>query len=380
MQSKASSSVRARRSWIVRAACCATMFAGTVLAGSTIGAAAQEAGAKPAQNPTQKPAEPATTPTPGGSQNRDTAGIVEEQDLLRRQLQRLRRTMEGLIPRLEKEGRPRALELLKDGLKLLEERGEDTKHLTIEELMDSARQGVQSGQAVQSLESQEAVIHSLERLVAILLDRESMENLQTSLEELKAIRAEIEGLKTREQKLQQDTSKLRDDSKSETQKALEDRLRELASEQRKLLEQNEQMSRASGSAALEQIERELQNLLAREHVDAGVLESWQPDTARDMNAVTPALDEARRAAARAERMREAAAELRDAAKTARAAQAPEDTNTAAGDLDNAADREERRNRASGDASSERSAKALREGANELRQEPEIGRASCRERV
>ncbi|MEO6709135.1 MAG: hypothetical protein ABI054_10120, partial [Planctomycetota bacterium] len=36
------------------------------------------------------------------------SGISEEQELLARQLDRLRRTMEGLIPRLEKEGRPRA--------------------------------------------------------------------------------------------------------------------------------------------------------------------------------------------------------------------------------------------------------------------------------
>jgi len=135
MQAIASLFVSARgglqRSWIPRAAACALL-----LAAAPRGATAQQAGEKPVPKPTEA----------GNSQNHDTAGIVEEQDLLRRQLQRLRRTMESLIPRLEKEGRPRALELLKDGLKLLEERGEDTKRLTIEELMDSARQGVQSGQ------------------------------------------------------------------------------------------------------------------------------------------------------------------------------------------------------------------------------------------
>ena len=44
--------------------------------------------------------------------SRELAGIAEEQDLLRRQIQRLRQTMEVLLPRLESEGRVHALDLL----------------------------------------------------------------------------------------------------------------------------------------------------------------------------------------------------------------------------------------------------------------------------
>ena len=70
-------------------------------------------------------------------ENRDLASIAEEQQHLRRQLQRLRRTMESLMPRLEKEGRTRALELLREGLEHLDERPTETGSLTIDELMDS---------------------------------------------------------------------------------------------------------------------------------------------------------------------------------------------------------------------------------------------------
>src|SRR5687768_15110941 len=72
-------------------------------------------------------------------EGRDVSGISEEQELLKRQLERLRRTMEGLIPRLEKEGRPHALELLKEGLKQLDQRPAEANSLTLQELMDSAR-------------------------------------------------------------------------------------------------------------------------------------------------------------------------------------------------------------------------------------------------
>ena len=76
-----------------------------------------------------------------------------------------------------------------------------------------------------SLESQENAIRALERLVAILLDRQSMESLDKSLEELQALRKDLQGLKEREQKLQDQTQQLREDSKSEAQKSLEQELR-----------------------------------------------------------------------------------------------------------------------------------------------------------
>ena len=98
-------------------------------------------------------------PAPARAQERDTTSILEEQELLRRQLQRLKRTMEALLPRLEQEGRPRALELLRDGLTLLETRGDGTGQLTIEELMERARLDVQTGQVASSLERQEQITH-----------------------------------------------------------------------------------------------------------------------------------------------------------------------------------------------------------------------------
>jgi hypothetical protein len=124
--------------------------------------------------------------------DRQLSGIAEEQALLRRQLQRLRLTMENLLPRLEQEGRSHASALVRQGLTLLDERLEEAGSLTLEELMDSAREGVSAGQAVESLARQEAVIVALERLISVLTDRESLERLEDSIAQLRALREGLE--------------------------------------------------------------------------------------------------------------------------------------------------------------------------------------------
>ncbi len=204
-------------------------------------------------------------------QERDTTSILEEQELLRRQLQRLKRTMEALIPRLEAEGRPRALELLRDGLKMLDERSSEAGQLTLEELMDRAKQDVQAGQVATSIQRQEQIITNLERLLSVLLDRQNVENLERSLQELEQVRRELGALSQKERELRAETEKLREQSKNDAQRKLEAELTRIEAEQRRLLDQNERAGRQSGALALEQIERELEALLQQQTTD-----SWQP--------------------------------------------------------------------------------------------------------
>ncbi len=106
---------------------------------------------------------------------RDLTAIVEEQALLARQLERLKGTMEKLLERIEAEGRTRTAELLREGLTLLQQRAESgSQGGTPEERMQEARAALESGQLVQSLETQRALIGDLERLVSILLDRKNL--------------------------------------------------------------------------------------------------------------------------------------------------------------------------------------------------------------
>jgi hypothetical protein len=301
------------------------------------------------------------------SQERDLTSILEEQELLRRQLQRLERTMEALIPRLEQEGRPRALELLREGLKLLEVRSDQTGQLTMEELMDKIREDVQAGQVATSIQRQELIIAHLERLLSVLLDRQDLESLDTALEQLKELQKGLEGLKTREQELQKATEKLREDSASPEQKSLEAELDRILQAQRALLERNEASGRSSGAHALEQIEQELARLLERQRVDREVLESWQPGAQPTAPELESALSAARRASAQAERLERAAGELREAARSATGSASEADVQQATSKLDSAADREQRHQRASNDPTAKRTSDALREAASKLRE-------------
>ncbi|HVS09645.1 MAG TPA: hypothetical protein VMS76_07195, partial [Planctomycetota bacterium] len=284
----------------------------------------------------------------GGGAGRDLAGIADEQEILRRQLQRLRLTMEALIPRLEAEGRTHALELLRQGLGFLEERSADSGSLTLDELMDRAREGVQSGQAMQSLESQERIIRGLERLLAILLDRQSLETLQESIEELRELRRELEQLSSREAEIQRATEALREASATPEQQALEAALSEMVERQRELLAENEELGRSSGLFELEAIERQLEELLRRQGVDRAVLESWSPPEREPLARAREPLAAARRSAAQAERLRQAAQLLRESAGTAAQAPASEGLDELKARLETAAEREERHQRASGD--------------------------------
>ena len=313
-------------------------------------------------------AAPLSGQLPGeGETSRDLAGIADEQEHLLRQLQRLRRTMEAMIPRLEQEGRSRALELLQQALVQLDAREAAAGSRTLEELLDHAHTGLDAGQIVQSLESQERAIVELERVLSILLDRESLEELEQSLADLDAVRADLEGLASRESELERATRALAEQSKSPAQREREQTVAELSAAQRGLLSENESAARASGALEREGLEEALERLIQDQATDAAVLGSWDPTRRERLAALEKPLDRARRAAAQAERLRAAAEVLRAAGRTAAAAATPEELATATGELDAAAEREERHRRAVGDASAEEAAAALRQAASALRQ-------------
>ena len=161
--------------------------------------------------------------------SRELAGISEEQALLSRQLSRLRQTMEVLVLRLEAEGRPRAVELLKEGLELLNDRPESAQSLTLEESMADARERMQNGQVVQSLERQTMVIQGLEQLLSVLMERGNLDNIEEKLDRIREIKEGISELSQRERDLQRETEELREDSTSADQRTQRGRRRSASS-------------------------------------------------------------------------------------------------------------------------------------------------------
>ena len=120
-----------------------------------------------------------------GGTSREQAALSEEQELLRRQLQRLEGSMESLAERFEAEGRVHAAGLLRRGLSHVGERDQsESSNLT--ELMESATSELRGGRVHQSLEQMEVTVARLERLLTILLDRPDVDELEERLEELQA--------------------------------------------------------------------------------------------------------------------------------------------------------------------------------------------------
>jgi hypothetical protein len=325
----------------LRRGLCASLLA-TVVSMSSSGsslASAQQSGA------TQPGAQQPGAQTPGGS-SRERSGLAEDEALLQRQLTRLRQTMEILAARFETEGRTHAVKLLREGLSHISERATEQGSKTVDELMGGARASLDSGQTVQAVEVQESVVKSLEKLYAILTDRQDLDDLEHSLEALQKIKADLDKLAERERALHEKTSALETSAASPERKALEAGIQKALEAQQKLLGRTEAQARESGEMEIEAISRELEALLARQATDTAVLESWKPEERPALDAASPSLNQAAEHAAAAQRLAQAAREMRDGAAAAR--DAKRDLAAASRDLDSSASREERRERAAGE--------------------------------
>jgi len=312
------------------------------------------------------------TPAPqAGGSSRERAGLAEDQALLQRQLARLRQTMETLASRFEAEGRTHAAKLLREGLSHLGERATTQGSKTIDELMGGSRSSLESGQTVQAVEVQAAIVKSLERLYAILTDRQGLEDLEKSLKSLQEIKTEIAALADRESELRERTSALERDAAGPEQRRLQEAIENALARQRSLLGRTEARARQSGEMEIEAIARELEALAERQETDASVLESWKPEERGALDAAATPLGVAAERASLAQRLAQAARELRAAAAVARDPEG--DLAAAERELDAAADREERREKAArAEGAGENAAqasKALHAGARALADAP-----------
>ena len=310
-------------------------------------------------------------------ESRELTGIVEEQAQVVRQLQRLRGTMEVLLKRLDAEGRTRTAELLREAITMLDSRTateEGERPATIEERMERAREMLKSGQLVQSLNSQQALVQELERLLSVLLDRKNLEALEEKIAELKALQEAIDALADQEAKLREETNALREQASNETQESLEASLDALIERERELLKRNEELGRASGTLELEQLERELSLLLRDQRTDAAVLEAWDPRQEAGLELARADLSEAQRAEEQAARLERAAQSLRQGAQQAESSPSPttdpadaERLEAAQADLVREQQEADLAAQASRDAAARRAAEALARGIEELEQ-------------
>jgi hypothetical protein len=296
-------------------------------------------------------------------ETRTQASLAEDQALLLRQMKRLRSTMELLAQRFEAEGRKHAAELLRQGLKHLDERRPEFGDKTLEELMGSSQQNIAAGMSVQALETQQRVIEGLEKLYRILTDRMGLEDLQKSLESLQKIRADLQALAAREHKLSEDAAKLQQDQLTPEQKQLANDLAAAEQQQRELRAETEKNGREQRNLDLEALRAERARIVQDQLVDAAVARSWSPEDAKALHAADAPLRAALESATHAERLAKAAGELRSAAGELRDPAAAKAS--AQKHLESAAGREERAAQASSDPAATKAAAALRGGAEDV---------------
>ncbi len=294
-----------------------------------------------------------------GGISREQAALAEEQALIRRQLRRLRETMSALAGRLESEGRVHAAGLLRDALKDLDQRSEESNGRTLEELIDSSRDDLSGGRTMSALERQRAVEARLMRLLEILLDRRSLDTLEEELARLKEIKEALRELSGQEAGLQEKTAALIQASKTREHLSLETALERINQEQRDLLHRSEELAHSSGTFDLEQLRTRLAEMLSDQELAVGALSTWSPADAQRLEALRPALEAARSA-------EEQAMSLQESADSLAASAQADDLEASSAALAEESARKGRQAQASGDELLQEAAKALAEIAEQMR--------------
>ncbi|MGE0143165.1 MAG: hypothetical protein AB7I19_00105 [Planctomycetota bacterium] len=241
----------------------------------------------------------------------DPAVLLRDQQEILRKAERMRTMMQGLLDRYVREEASDKVKLLRDGLKHLEE----TK--LVEEIA-TAKQNLDAGATAEALRRQQAVIDQIEKLIAILLERPTVESLEAAAADAEALRATASELAKRQAELKAEVERSDDAARSPAEAALDNALAELARELRREAQENR---RAAGptrpmiEAALDQVGKLLDQQAALERNAPAELSgqrSAAEETAFRIGALQRALDELAAAQARMrdlERVSEATAQI-----------------------------------------------------------------------
>ncbi len=159
------------------------------------------------------------------NQDQDTDRIRRDQAEILRKAERLRDVMTRLLSRYEQDGRVEQAKLLKSGLEHLQTSG-------VLEDVAGIRADLDAEAFARAMEKQTEVVNDLERLLSILLDRRSLENLEKEIATAERLAAEASRLLEQQQELRQESQQVAQRGASEQENAMAQRLRELAAKQR----------------------------------------------------------------------------------------------------------------------------------------------------
>lgn len=227
--------------------------------------------------------------------------LRRDQEEILRKAESLQRLMQRLVRRYETEKKPDQVKLLQEGLAHLDRSG-------ILREVASIRDDIAATAYAEALRKQREVVDDLERLLNILLERKSVENLDKDLQQVTEQAKSARELEQRQRELQEQTREAMHSPPSPGEQKLLDSLQQLRDEQRREAERN---ARQAGSrrpfleSALERVRELLRDQAQLEQGLANEASKARSDAkARefDLGELT-------------ERTRELQADLRDQAKT-----------------------------------------------------------------
>lgn len=157
--------------------------------------------------------------------------LRREQDDILRKAERLQGLMQRLQERYQREGKNEQVALLQQGIAHLERSGLLREVAGIRD--DLAAQALS-----EAVRKQRAVVDELERLLSILLERKSIENLDQEINRSTELARDARELQRRQEQLQRDTASATRSEPSAAERELAQQLAQLAQEQRRESQRN----------------------------------------------------------------------------------------------------------------------------------------------
>ena len=204
---------------------------------------------------------------------REKRAITEEQSRQIQRIERLRQTMVNLKQRMEQQGRTRSAQLLQQSIEFLGK-------VQMEKTMAEVVRHLEEGRVLQGMEKEQVLLNEIEELLAILLDRKDLEELEKQLEKYQQLAAFLESLRKKETELRQDIEKLNEEAQTKGETEISKELENLINQQAELLRKTETAHQV-GLPTLKQILKDLNHLIQNQEKSFAEIEKLSKESPQD---------------------------------------------------------------------------------------------------
>ncbi len=189
--------------------------------------------------------------------------LRRDQDEILRKAERLQTLMQKLQQRYERENKPEQVKLLRDGLAHLDRSG-------ILRDVASIRDDIAATALTEALRKQKEVVDDLERLLNILLERKSVENLDQELKVVAEQARSARELEQRQRELMEQTQQTMRTPPSPAEQQLLDGLKSLRDGERREAERNQRQAGSRRPFLENALERVREMLQGQQRLEQGV--------------------------------------------------------------------------------------------------------------